>query len=265
MTKLQAAFSAIIIFISSFFSKSVSLTDKNAIKIIDTTADDRFPHNFYTSKEYDYTMIKKCYKQYPNMTFNDLVVSIFSKSCHQLYKEYGIENANQLSIFIIINLRSLPTSYDDVCLDNSIVTPSLQAPILNDIDSIYKLIKPKLNIFKTLKTSYTFYYLYTLILFVFSEEAILKMFKKDKIDSHTYISNVSLSDVPWKINGKEIRNISINHTNFYGIYSGLIIYTYNSKVRFGMQNVNNLRLDLSKLFNNIVHNFEQEIAKVDKM
>ena len=264
ITKLKATYNGIKLLVNTLSSASVSITDENAIKIVETTREDRYPNRFYTSKEYDYSKIMKCYKQYPNMTFNDFAISILGKSYHQLYKEYEIKDANQLGIFILINMRPLPTKYEEVCLDNFFITCPLGMPLLDDINANYQLVKPSIDIFKTQEASYTCYYFFNLAVACLPKELCLKIFTDHPTLAHIYVSNVPISDVPIKMNGKEIKTITMNNTNFHGFGSGIIFYTYNGKVRFGMQNVNNLKFDSSKLLQNILTNIDEEISKVAK-
>ena len=74
-----------------------------------------------------------------------------------------------------------------------------------------------------------------------------------------------LSNVPWILNGKEIRNITMNTTLIFGFTTSIVVYTYNGKVRFGLQSVNNLKMKVSKLLDNMLANLEDELAKVEKI
>ena len=56
----------------------------------------------------------------------------------------------------------------------------------------------------------------------------------------------------------------MNNTNFHGFTSAIVFYTYNGKARFGLQRTNNVKMDLSKLLNNVVSNVQEEVAKISK-
>ena len=164
MVHLKAMVNAVKLFVNTLTSKVISFSDESAIKITETTTDDKYPNRFFVSKEYDFSKITKGYKQFPNMTFNDFMVCIFGKSLHQLYKEYGIEDAKQLGIFILINMRPLPTKYEEVYLDNYFITSPFGVPLSDDINSIFNSIKSVTDILKSQEVVYTSYYFCHLIL-----------------------------------------------------------------------------------------------------
>ena len=72
---------------------------------------------------------------------------------------------------------------------------------------------------------------------------------------------MAFSDVPWKINGKEIKNIVMNHAVCLGLSIQLITYTYNGKMRFGLNCKKHMKMDPSKLMDIILVNIDEEIKK----
>ena len=157
LTRIKGALISVVILLTTLFTKGECFSDDSAVKIVEETNESKYPMRFYASKEYDFEKVTKRYKQFPDMTFNDFVISIFGKSCNQLYKEYGIENAKQLGIWILINLRPLPTKYEEICLDDLFIMCPFPMQLSDDIDTVYKSIKPPTNFMKTPETTYTLY------------------------------------------------------------------------------------------------------------
>ena len=197
------------------------------------------------------------------MTFNDFVVSIYSKSLYQLYKEYGVKDANRFGIGIVVNMRPLPTSYEDIYLNNCFVSAFLSLPISNNISTLHKIIKPFIKDLLAQEALYTTYYLNQIVTFL-PKKIFLKLFENKRSPVNISISNIAFSDVAWKINGKEIKSITMNNSIYNEYTGGVMAYTYNGKARFGIQYLNNLKMDSSKLMDNIITNIDQEIASLNK-
>lgn len=83
------------------------------------------------------------------------MLGILGKSLNQFYKENGIHDATKIGALSLINLRPLPTSYDNIILDNSFVSTLIELPLQNDISTIHKTIKPWLKKFSAQEFIYT--------------------------------------------------------------------------------------------------------------
>ena len=264
MLRLKAMFNSVILLVNLFLSKSVCFTDQKATKMLETNRNDAFPSKFYTSHEYDFKKIVKCYKQYPNMTFNDYMMSIFSKSCHQLLNENGVKDAKELGVEILVNMRQLPTRYEDIILCNYFVSFPFGIQLFDNISAIYQTLKPLTEAFKSQEAVYTVYYLRYIIMTFIPKQIFINLFADKPLPNQIFTSNIAFSDIPWRINGKEIRNISINIQTVHGYVGGLSVYTYNGKARFGLQYVRNLKMDYTKLIDNIISNLDEEISNIEK-
>ena len=130
-------------------------TDQNAKKIEETICEDDFSSRLFASDEYDFKQIIQCYRQYPNMTFNDFMLAILGKSLNLFYRENGVEGASKIGIVSLTNLRPLPTSYQNLVLDNYFVSTFIELPLQNDISKIHKAFKPWLKKFSAQEFIYT--------------------------------------------------------------------------------------------------------------
>ena len=71
-------------------------SDKNAEKLTEVNGDNHYSNKYLSTKEYDFELIKKAYKKYPGMTFNDFLLGVSGKSYHQWFKENGVKDAEKI-------------------------------------------------------------------------------------------------------------------------------------------------------------------------
>ena len=198
------------------------------------------------------------------MTFNDFMLGILGKSLNQFYKENGIHDATKIGALSLINLRPLPTSYDNIILDNSFVSTLIELPLQNDISTIHKTIKPWLKKFSAQEFIYTSRNLISMIAY-FPKKMISAFLDEASGQADVSLSNIAFSDVPWTINGKEIKNVTMNHAVAFGFTLQVMTYTYNGKVRFGLNCKKDMKMDSSRLMNIIYANIDDEIKKSCKI
>ena len=238
-------------------------TDEKAKKIEESKAGDHYTSKFYASKEYNFKDIRKCYKQYPKMTFNGFVFSILGKSFDQLFKHHGINDAKKLVTQFPVNMRPLPTSYENIIIDNFFTMSTVELPLMQDMNTIHETINPYFHKLIIDKFLYASYYLLKVVAYL---PKVLSLMMVEayvqKVDAA--VSNIAFSDVPWKINGKEIKNITMNNAAVFHMSVGLIVYTYNKKVRFGMNIKKDMKMDSNKLMDILLSNIEEEIQKTCK-
>ena len=134
-------------------------TDDMAKKIEEAKEGDLLKNKFFASKEYDFKDIKKCYKLYSKMTFNGFVFGVLGKSLDNFFKLNGINDAKKILAHFPVNLRPMPTSYDDLILDNSFSTSVIQLPLMDDISKIHETIRPSIQKLVTNEFLYASYYL----------------------------------------------------------------------------------------------------------
>jgi hypothetical protein len=238
-------------------------TDKQALKLTEINGVDHYANSFHATKEFDFKKIVKCYKRYPGMTFNDFMLAIISKSYDQWFKDNGVEGAEKIGFIIPVNLRDLPTSYDDLHIDNAIASAKFELPIQQDIEKTMKTIKPTILKMTAPDVLYSSLNLLKCIPY-FPEVVNLQMFDDFTQGCDVSFSNIPFSDIPWKIRGKQVTQISFFNNLCLGISMALMGYTYNGKVRFSLQTKKYQKFDASKLMDYIVQNVDAEIKKVCK-
>ena len=96
------------------------------------------------------------------------------------------------------------------------------------------------------------------------KQIFINLFTNKPLPNQLFTSSMVFSDVPWRINGKEIRNVTLNVQTVHGSVGGLSVYTYNGKAKFGLHYVRNLKMDYSKLIDNIICNLDEEISNIEK-
>lgn len=239
-------------------------TDEKAKKLSEINGTDHYANKFFATKEFEFKQIVKCYKQFPKMTFNDFLLAVISKSYDEWFKEHGVEDAKKIGFIIPVNMRNLPTSYDDLIIDNSIASAKFELPISTDLDYVMKTIKPFILKMTAPDILYSSLYLLKCIPY-FPEVVNIQMFEDFTQGCDVSLSNISFSNVAWKIKGKEVKNITFHNNLCLGISMALMVYTYNGKVRLSLQTKKNQKMDASKLMDHIVTNLDDEIKKACKI
>ena len=155
-------------------------------------------------------------------------------------------------------MRPLPTSYDDLHVDNYIASAKFELPVNDDAGSIMSSLKPLMNIITSSEVCHTS--LNVLRCFPYFPEAMnLRLFYGFAKGCDVTLSNVAFSDRPWKVCGKEIKTITFHNNISLGITMALMAYSYNGKVRFGLQTKKYQKMDASRLLEILMKNIEEEI------
>jgi diacylglycerol O-acyltransferase len=238
-------------------------TDPQALKLSEINGDDHFANKYFATKEFEFKHIVKCYKKYPGMTFNDFMLAIIGKSYDQWFKEHGVKGAEKIGMIIPVNLRDLPTSYDDLQIDNAIASAKFELPIKSDMGSIMETIKPTILRMTSPEILYASLNLLKCIPY-FPEVVNYQMFEDFTQGCDVSFSNIPFSDVPWVISGKKVTQMTFFNNLCLGISMALMGYTYDGKVRFSLQTKKNQKMDAAKLMEYIVKNVDEEIKKAIK-
>lgn len=238
-------------------------SDPQASKLKEIDGNDSHTNTYVATKEFAFKDVIKCYKKYPGMTFNDFMLAVISKSYNQWFRDHKVEGAKKIGFIIPVNLRDMPTSYDDLIIDNSFASAKFELPIQNDMDSTMKTIKPILLKMTAPDVLYSSLNLLKTLPYL-PDVANLQMFDDFTQGCDASFSNISFSNVPWYVKGKKVTNMTFFNNTCLGITMAIMGYTYNENVRFSMQTIKSMKLDASKLMDLIVKNLDEEIANAKK-
>mmetsp|Transcript_41257 Transcript_41257/g.47537 ORF Transcript_41257/g.47537 Transcript_41257/m.47537 type:complete len:180 (-) Transcript_41257:29-568(-) len=70
------------------------------------------------SKEYDLNDIKTCYKKFKNVTLNNYMMGIISKSIYQWYKMNGVDSPKDISTIVPVVMKPLSPKINEVSMEN---------------------------------------------------------------------------------------------------------------------------------------------------
>ena len=134
---------------------------------------------------------------------------VLGKSLNQFFKLNNIDGAKKILAYFPVNLRPMPTSYKDLYLDNCFSTSNVELPLNESISTIHETISPFITTLVTNEFLYASYYFLQLISY-FPKKFACIMIDSIVAKLNASISNIPFSDVPWKINGKEIKTVTFN-------------------------------------------------------
>ena len=83
------------------------VSDTQAKKIHEVDEPENGKNKYYASKEILFEKIRKCYKAIGEMTFNEYMFAILSKSLHKMYTQHGVEGAKKIIIMMPVNIKEL--------------------------------------------------------------------------------------------------------------------------------------------------------------
>lgn len=191
-------------------------------------------------------------------TFGEFIMGVVSKSVHQWLKENNINDAEYIKTQVSVNTRNLPTSLDDLKHGNQFVSNIFRMPLVEDLPTSIQ------------KTKEAFYK-------DFPSDGGMKMLMgmnplspfptiiADMIATvlgqgiNIAISSLSLSEVPWYICGKKVgKRGEFVHSLGY-LTSGIIVITYEKKMRVSMNLNKHLKMDYKQLFEILISNIQNEI------
>ena len=90
------------------------------------------------TKTFNFKDIRKCYKQYENVTFNNYVMGVLSKSIHSWYAKNKVENPGNLIMSCPVGMKAMPKSIKEVNLNNHTSGVTIQFPVLGDLREALK-------------------------------------------------------------------------------------------------------------------------------
>jgi NRPS condensation-like uncharacterized protein len=88
---------------------------------------------FLTTPLYDFADLRKCYKKFDKVTFNNFLMGIVGKSIHQWYAKNGVDEPGSLIVSCPVSMKGFPESIKDVNLNNCTSAVTVQLPIVNDL------------------------------------------------------------------------------------------------------------------------------------
>ena len=121
-------------------------TDKNTKGLLKQVRNDNIRTGYYESDiEIPFEVVRKYYKTYDGMTFNDFMLALIGKSLHEHCNKKGISNPQSLRFELPVNHKRLPTGYHDVNICDYLTIVDLELPIVDSIKQGYKTFKPWLS------------------------------------------------------------------------------------------------------------------------
>ena len=217
----------------------------------------------YTKTEISFEAIKKCYKRYEGMTFNDFALAIFGKSLYQYCKQEGVENFKHVRCTIPVSHKTMPTGYNNLFINNYLTLANIQLPLTDSIRSGYEKIKPYLNYILSPIIQTQLMNLEHLTPYA-PKSFILNRFLEGNNGVHFSLSNFFLSDKPYVIDGKQVRKVRFFVKNFLGEGVRCYLFTYNNKITLAAGVIGECDFDGKKLIDPAMANFQEEIDSLHK-
>lgn len=238
-------------------------SDKNAALLVKPTSKNfQGTKMFKSDVEVDFEIVRKCYRQYPGMTFNDLMIGVIGKSLQEEAQRQGIKDAKEIKTCIPISTRALPTGYHDLKVYNNVTAIAINLPLGISVEENMKKIKPTLK--QLLEPSLTWQVVnyHSLVLpygpafFVRSETAAFG----DGDDA--LFSNIPISQKQYSINGKTIRKFRLFNNVMWEYSLALFALTYANKVIFTTCVKRDLEFDGQYFQDQVMKNLQAEIEKI---
>lgn len=162
---------------------------------------------FLCSKVYDFEDLRKSYKQFDKITFNNYVMGILGKSINDWYSKNGVQNPGDLILTIPVNMKTLPDRVEDINMNNGTSTVTIHLPVYKDLKTAIYTAKTRFDQFYKLPTLLAALNLQAFFSYVPPGigRAFYKFFTKD-ID--LVLSNVSGTREALHIANRKIRKYS---------------------------------------------------------
>ena len=107
----------------------------------------KYENQYLLSREISLDDIKERFKK-KKSGFTPYMLGLLSKSFYDWFEHFGIKGAKEISLCVVSGLRNLPTTYEEVNLDNKVAFTKLPLPVTQDVDSSLRILS------KTLKTMF---------------------------------------------------------------------------------------------------------------
>ena len=238
-------------------------SDDKATKIRECEGKETGAGLYLTCKTVPFDRVRKAYKQHKGMTFNDWMMGILSKSHYEWYKHYGVTDAKDLFMIIPVNLRNLPTCYDDCQIDCGIVGSKFILPIRNTVAEGMTAIKPTLQKLLTpeiLEASKNLCWLVPYLPEVLGRVLFSKCTEKADVS----FSNIPFNKQHWSLNGKQVKSMTFFNNLQVGLNVNNIAITYGGQVQVTVIAKKELKMDPILYKDLIYKNMVEELQKVPK-
>ena len=117
-------------------------TDENTKKLFEKVRSEKLTGHYTSDIEIPFEVIRKLYKRYDNMTFNDYMLAILGKSLYQYCIKKDIKNPKGVKCEVPVGHKKLPTGYHDINISNYLSVLELELPIVDSIREGYDTLKP---------------------------------------------------------------------------------------------------------------------------
>jgi len=185
---------------------------------------------FMLSKTYDFNDLRKCYKKYEHVTFNNYIMGVVGKSLKEWYAKNGVQDPGDMIMSVPVNMKIFPKRVEDIDLNNGTSVVTIQVPLVDDLkDAIYKS-KARFNKYFNLPTLMASLNLQAFFSYVPPGIGRLVYSVVTK-DIDFVLSNVSGAREPLYLCNKEIVSITVFLGLFSNVNMNVIINSYNQKVK----------------------------------
>ena len=183
-------------------------TDAQAMKVIQPKTSVNPGDNYYQSSiEVPFGKVRKCYRQYQGMTFNDYMLAIIGKTLHETCEKHGIKDAKAMQAIIPVNFKVPPSGYHDLSITNNFTGFGINVPMEPDLQKSMNQMKPAL---KKLLDPYLLYqakYYNGVVLPYFPAFYARPSAMGSMNGNDIVVSNIPFSRSEYSINGKVIKKM----------------------------------------------------------
>ena len=219
--------------------------------------------SYHIAKTVPFDKVRKYYKQFKGMTFNDFMMGVLSKSYHQWFEHYEIKDAKDMFMIIPVNLRNLPSGYHNLQVDCGIVGSKFMIPLKDSVEEGMKAIKPTLQRFVTDDIIIASRNLCWLVPYL-PEFLGRILFTKCTEKSDVSFSNVPFHKKSWRLSKKEIKNITFFNNIQVGLNVNTLAITYKGQVQVMVIGKKGMKMDPQIYTDLIYKNMMEEIEKLPK-
>ena len=187
--------------------KQAFKTDENTKRVLKKVRNDQIKTGYFVSDiEIPYEAVRKYYKRYEGMTFNDFILAVVGKSLHQYCIAKGIKDPKSTKLTIPIGYKKLPTGYNNLSVDNYFSMIDVELPLTDSVKAAFKAMKPWLSYVlqpEKQKQMINFMHISPLI----PRSVMWPQIETSSVGTHFLVSNIPFSDRPYMINGKQVRKL----------------------------------------------------------
>ena len=163
-----------------------------------------------------------------------------------------------------VSHKSLPTGYNNLCINNYAIFVSIQHYLSDSIKLGYEKIKPHLTYIMSPNLQKQLMNYEHLVPYVPKSFVVNKFLEGNK-GNYFSLSNFILSDRPYLISGRKVRKIRLFVSNPFEESIRCYLVTYNNKITLTSSAVEGCDFDNKKLIDLAMANFQQEIDSLPKV